>query len=255
MAREACPATPESAVTADSSLPIPLPLDQEDCSSWAAGRCPCGLTAWSLSTDPAVLAPGYPGPERRRLGSSLLSLPPAINTQLGPQLDTQPRGVSTVDAARAGRPPCPPRAGSQDDRWTLGTTASSQAQALTSCSIQGVSRPSTTWGPGGPAGPPGKLETLPKARRAGPPESGAAVGEGSQVLGSGKPGLNGRLPGVRRPLLPRQQGLSADAAEVTGDHHGQTRTRGPRWGPGAQALMGPGGCGGREPQQEVEPPS
>lgn len=101
----------------------------------------------------------------------------------------------------------------------------------------------------------GKLETLPKARWAGPPESGAAVGEGSQVLGSGKPGLNGRLPGVRRPLLPRQQGLSADAAEVTGDHHGQTRTRGPRWGPSAQALMGPGGCGGREPEQEVEPPS
>lgn len=90
VAWEAYPATPESAMTADLSLPVPLPLDQEDCSSWAAGRCPCGLTAWSLSTDPAVLEPGYPGPEQRRLGSSLLSLPPAIDTQLGPQLDAQP---------------------------------------------------------------------------------------------------------------------------------------------------------------------
>ena len=79
-----------------------------------------------------------------------------------------------MDAARAGRPPCPPHAGSQDDGRTSGTTASSQAQALASRSIQGVSQPSTTWGPGGPAGPWGNWRyfQLPKARRAGPLRAG-----------------------------------------------------------------------------------
>lgn len=113
----------------------------------------------------------------------------------------------------------------QGDPRTSGTTASSQAQPLASRSIQGMSWPSTTSGWAGWA--LGKLETLPKARRAGPPESRGAVGEASQVLGSGKLGPNGRLTGVRPPLPPRQQCVSADAAVVT-DHRGQTRTRGPR---------------------------